>query len=570
MRVAFRVRLLLRLCILTAPVLIAACLGGRGTKKPGPALPPTPAVTPAKTDSTVPVTVPTLPDSTKPVTVPVNRDSLNRITDSIKKVMLADSIKAAAALKAGLKPKKKATKECILDTQDSPETSRMQFQNQAEGSSILLIGGGFVGHCTGEKNTLKADSAEYFQANGFVNLFGNVTYEEKGEFRVTSTHALYFLKEGRLLADGNVNALQLKSGSTFVGPNIEYLRVMPDIREASHLHAPNSPKVTINQKDSTGKALEPVTISAATLDDNGDSTLVASGNVLILRTDITGKSDSANYNKPTGQARLIRQANIVSTSKDQSFSLAGDTIDLFTHDQILDRVLAMHFGKAKSGEVNMSAERLDLRLVDRKIARAYVYGPGRVTADTKGHNLEADSMDILLPNQRIRELRAFGMAKAVSKPDSMKMKSEENDVLKGDTVFAEFDSLKTAADTNAKPEIKRVVAIGNASSFVQIASRHGREFPPDFNYIRGKHLVVQFDSGQVRRIQVDSSASGGYYEAMIDTLLGDSTKKKPRKPPGIATIEATPSESSRPRPVPVPPAIRASAPMLPSRTLRTR
>ena len=562
-----RLHTLFRLCLLGAPVLLAACLGGRGGKRPGTALPPS---MPAKTDSSVPATVAT-PTRDVPITVPVNRDSLFRVSDSLKKALVDDSIKAATAKPGAKAPsKKKATKECLLDTQDSPPESRFTLTQASDSNSVLVIGGGFVGHCTGEKNTLKADSAEYFQVNGFVNLFGNVTYEEKAEFRVTSNHAIYFVKEGRLIADGNVNALQLKSGSTFVGPNIEYFRVVPDIREVSRLHAPNSPRVTIKQKDSTGKDLEPVTITAATMDDNGDSTLIASGNVTILRTDITARSDSANYNKPTGNARLIRQANIQSTNKDQAFTLAGDTIDLFTRDQILERVLAKHFGKAKSGEVNMSAERLDLLLVNRKISRAYVYGLGRAKADTKSQSLEADSMDILLPDQRIRELRAFGSAQAISRPDSMKMKSEENDVLKGDSVIAQFDSLKNPADTSAKAEIKRVVAMGNASSKVQIASRQGREFPPAINYIRGKYLVVQFDSGQVRLVAVDSAASGGYYEPVIDTLPKDSSKAKPRRPPPVVAIQQARSKPSMPLPNPVPPTIRASVAMLPSRTLRTR
>ncbi len=559
-----RLRTLLRLCVLGAPVLVAACLGGRGTKRPGPALPPAP---PAKSDSVAPVAVvPTKPDSIKSVLV--NRDSLARISDSLKKALVDDSIEAASA-KPGKKvaPKKKATKECILDTQDSPPESRFTLTQSSDSNTILVIGGGFVGHCTGEKNTLKADSAEYFQLNGFVNLFGNVTYEEKGEFRVTSTHAIYFVKEGRLIADGNVNALQLKSGSTFVGPNIEYFRVMPDIREVSRLHAPNGPRVTIQQKDSTGKELEPVTITAATMDDSGDSTLIASGGVTILRSDIKGRSDSANYGKVTGTARLVRQANIESTNKEQAFTLAGDTIDLFTHDQILDRVMAKHFGKATSGEVTMSAERLDLRLADRKIERAYVYGVGRAKAVTKVQTLEADSIDILLPNQRIKELRAFGQAIAISKPDSMKMHSEENDVLRGDSVIAVFDSLKNPADTAAKAEIKRIVAMGNASSKVQIASRQGRDFPPAINYIRGKHLVVQFDSGQVRLVSVDSSASGAYYEPVIDTLLGDSTKKR-KKPPAVASIKATKSSPNLPPPLPVSPAIRGSLAILPTRMNR--
>ncbi|MEO7363571.1 MAG: hypothetical protein ABI120_24785 [Gemmatimonadaceae bacterium] len=75
---ARRLRALLRLCVFGAPVLVAACLGGRGTKRPGPVLPPS---TIAKADSAVapPTVVTTVP--AVPISVPVNRDSLFRVSD---------------------------------------------------------------------------------------------------------------------------------------------------------------------------------------------------------------------------------------------------------------------------------------------------------------------------------------------------------------------------------------------------------------------------------------------------------------------------------------------------------
>ncbi|MGV3707711.1 MAG: hypothetical protein ACO1Q7_02650 [Gemmatimonas sp.] len=560
-----------RLTALVLPVLVAACFGGRGKR---PSAPP-PAVTPPLTapDSAPPaVSVPTLPDSAKPVT-PVNRDSLQRVSDSLTKALKDDSIKAAAAAKAGKAPAKKKTKECLLDTQDSPPESRFTIQQLPDSNSILLIGGGFVGHCAGENNTLKADSAEYFQVNGFVNLFGNVTYEEKGEFRVTALNAIYFIKEGRVVANGNVNALQIKSGSKFVGPNIEYFRVMPDVREESRLYAPNSPVVTIEQKDSTGKPLPPVRINAQTMEDRGDSTLIAWGFVNMQRTDVTGRSDSANYSKSSGTAKLMRAANIESTNKEQAFTLSADTIDMFSTEQQLNRVHAKHIAKAVSGELNTSAEYLDMRIVDRKIERAYAYGPGRAKAITQSQNLEADSLDIRMPNQKVRELRAFGTAVAIAKPDSMKMKSEENDVLRGDSVKALFDSIKVLTDTAAKAEVRQVTAMGNASSKVQIASRKGREFLPAINYIKGKHLVVDFDSNAVKHVSVDSAAMGAYYEPMVDSTLGDSSRRvPPRRPPGISQLRSggTSRPSPMPTPLPAPEVHRASAAILPSRTLRTR
>lgn len=565
-----RGRTFLRLLALLSPVVVAACLGGRGTRRaPAPAAP---TVTPARPDSVPPAVVtPTISDSAARANAV--RDSLFRVSDSLKK-LIADSGKLdSTTKKAPVKTatKKKPAKDCVLDIGQLPDTRFNYFQLN-DSTNQIMVGGGFIGHCKGEKQNLRADSAEYFEVNDILNLYGNVTYDEKGEFKVTANHAVYFLNEGKLYADGNVVATQLKSGSTFNGPSIEYFRVMPDIRPTSRLYAPNSPLVFINQKDSTGKPLPPIRVGASVMQDNGDSILLAWGSVNITRSDIIGRGDSASFDKPSGQARLIRAANIQSTSKDQPFTLSADTIDMFTTDSVLDRVFAKHLGRAVSGDVTMRAERLDMRLVDRKINRAYVYGPGRAKAETKLTTLEADSMDILIPNQRIKELRAHGTASAINKPDSLTIKSDENDVLRGDIIIAEFDSVRAPSDTAAKAQIKKVTADGNASSKVQIASRQGPSFPPAINYIRGKHLIIMFDSGQVKEISVDSSASGQYFEPVADSLADSTTRNRPpRRPPPLAAQSVRDARSPWPdNPFSRPQVRGHSAAIMPSRIFRTR
>ncbi|MEP6763761.1 MAG: hypothetical protein ABJB66_05575 [Gemmatimonadaceae bacterium] len=529
MSLHWRLQRLLKLSFLATTVTAAACLSGRNKPATAPITPAAPvpaaAVTPARKSA----------DSARNARDSANLADIKKAiaannigADSLEKLRIADSI---TNFKPAKTPLRKATKECLLDMSESPPETRFTYQRQNDSSSNTMIGGGFVGHCTGEKNSIKADSAEFYQLNGFVNLFGNVVYEEKGQFKVTSNHATYFTHEGKLYADGNVVAVQLKSGSTFNGPNIEYFRVMPNIRTQSRLYAPNSPIVNMHENDSTGKPLPPVKLQASTMIDNGDSLLFAWGNVSIVRTDITGKSDSSSFDKITGKARLIRSASIASVSKEQPFTLAGDTIDLFSKDQVLQRVLALHYGRARQGDINMSAERLDIRLIDKKIDRAYAFGTGRAKAVTPTENLEADSMDIRMPNQRLQELRAHGKAVGLVTPDSTKIRSEERDELHGDTVIATFDSIKVAGDSVWRSQVKRVVAGGNATSKVQVASRSGPKFPPALSYIRGKHLVVNFDSGQVRDIAVDSSASGVYLEPDSLKAALDTTRKNAKKPP---------------------------------------
>ena len=524
MSLNWRLRRLLTLSLLATTVTAAACFTGRNNPKVPPATAPKVAVTPK--DTARPVAVKSA--DTALANAVKNSKAKALIADSIERARVADSIKN---FKAPVKtPPKKGTKDCLLDMNESPPETRFTYQRQNDSSSNTMVGGGFVGHCAGEKNSIKADSAEYYQQNGFIYLFGNVLYEEKGEFKVTSNHATYFTRDGKLYADGNVVATQLKSGSTFNGPNIEYFRVMPNIRTQSRLFAPNSPILFMHEKDSTGKDLPPVKLQASTMVDNGDSLLFAWGNVSIVRTDITGKSDSSSFDKVSGKARLIRSASIASVSKDQPFTLSSDTIDLFSKDQVLQRVFALHSARAKQGDINMSAERLDIRLTDKKIDRAYAFGKGRAKVDTPNENLEADSMDIRLPGQRIQELRAHGAAVGLIKPDSTKIRSEERDELHGDTVIATFDSVKVAGDTVWKSEVKKVLAGGHATSKVQVASRAGPKSPPSLSYIRGKHLVVNFDSGQVKDIAVDSSASGVYLEPDSLKVSLDTTKRTVKKP----------------------------------------
>ncbi|MFO0095482.1 MAG: hypothetical protein ACK54K_14375, partial [Gemmatimonadaceae bacterium] len=157
--------------------------------------------------------------------------------DSITRDSLVKDSVAKAKAKPARKPKP-ATRDCVLDFADSPPETRLLYSRMNDSISNTFIGGGFVGRCQGENNRLRADSAEQFQQAGIVNLYGNVTYEEPGKMQVAAAHATYFTREGRLYADGNVVATQLSTGSTFMGPSIEYYRSTPE-RPIARMVAPS-------------------------------------------------------------------------------------------------------------------------------------------------------------------------------------------------------------------------------------------------------------------------------------------------------------------------------------------
>lgn len=450
------------------------------------------------------------------------RDSVTR--DNARR----DSLAAAAK-----RPTKKATasattRNCVLDFADSPPETRLLYTRLPDSTANTFIGGGFVGRCQGENNRISADSAEQFESAGIVNMYGNVVYEEPNKLRVTAAHATYFTREGRLFADGGVVATQLATGSTFSGPNIEYYRVMPG-RPVAKLVAPNRPTAQLIEKDSTGKPGQPTIVTADRFEDVGDTLVLGWGDVIITRERIIGRSDSLAYNKTTQLARLVRAARIRSMDTSQAFTLNGDTIDLFTTDKKLDRVFALHSATATNKDLVINAERIDLRLKEQKIDEAYAFGKGRARAKTPQQDVEADSMRIVLTNQRPREVRAIGGAVAKGVPDTLTIKSADRDMLRGDSLFAYFDTIQAPADTSKQTRIKEIRAFGNASSLFQIASKKGPTAPPALNYVRGQRIFVQFDTGSVRDVRVDSSASGLYLEPAPDSLA-DSTAKKPAAP----------------------------------------
>ncbi|MBL0172395.1 MAG: hypothetical protein IPP90_17095 [Gemmatimonadaceae bacterium] len=517
------------LAMLVVPALVAGCFGPRRAPRPpaGEARRDTAAAKPA---ADVPRT--TADDALRAARDSAVRDSTARVAalDSAAK-MAGDSLarRDSAGKKTPRKPAPAATKQCIFDTNDSPPETRIRYQRLPDSTGLTFIGGGFVGHCQGEKNRIRADSAEQYEASGIVNMFGNVNYEDPGRMRIEAQHATYFTKEERLFADGNVVATQLASGSTFRGSSIEYLRPLPGSRPASRLIAPNRPTVQLLEKDSTGKPGPPITVSANTMVDEADSLLFAWGDVQINRTTLLGESDSASFDKLTERARLIRTARIVNRDKEQPFRLFGDTIDIYSKDRKVERVIALHNANSSNNDVVMQAEQIDLRFADQKLDRAYAFGKGRAKATTSSQLLVADSIAVRMPEQRVRQVIAIGRAVATGTPDTLKIKSDDRDVLSGDTVRAWFDSTETPGDTSQRAKISEIHAIGNASSLFQIANKQGPTAPASLNYVRGVTILVVFDSGQVRFVTVDSAASGLYQEPAPDSL-SDSTKGRPAGP----------------------------------------
>ncbi len=550
-------------------VFSAGCLGGRRGATATPADAAADSV--ARADSVAPDSA-SLDSILRAARDSAARDSISdsarvvSLRDSTARDSMArDSVSRADSTARRPPARRRSSRECVLDFSESPPESRLLSSLVGEGVRNTYIGGGVVARCQGDQQVIRADSAEQYENAGLLNLYGNVVFDDPGKLRVTSMTASYFTGEEKLVAYENVVATDIPTGSTFTGPMIEYYRATA-ARPESRLYAPQRPTLNLVERDSTGATGPPVIISANQFEARGDTGIVGWGSVQINREFIQAEADSASFDKFTERARLIRNAFIFSRDSVQPFRLVGDSIDLFSTNRVLERIVAIHRAQATSNDVVMRAERVEMTLDSQKVNRAWAFGAGRSYVETTQQSLEADSMEILMPAQVLRQVNAVGKALAFGTPDTLRISNPERDVLVGDTIIAEFDTSTVAPDTSPSSIIRQVTAILEASAKYQLPSNRGRFCPPAINYVRGQRVVVAFDSGTVQTVTVDSQASGVYLEPLIEPARdsSDSTATVCGAPVDTTTPDSLRRDSVPPSTVPpntVPP---VQPPVLPS------
>lgn len=460
-----------------------------------------------------------------------------------------------AAVPAGAQQPAAPGGQCQLEFSAREVTSppRVTSVKQPSGTFNSWIGGGVTAHCPAQNMTLTADSAEYFGDRRLLHLIGNVHYTEP-RLTLDSRLANYFMAEERLEAQGDVHAV-LPSGTTMDGPRMQYLRVAPGIRNVSSMIAPGRPTIKVIQTDSTGKKGEPMTVIANTVTMRGDSTVFASGKVEITRPDVLARGDSASLDSQSEFARLMKGPSITARG-DRPFVLTGVVIDLFGKARMVERVLSKGKAKSVSRDATLTADTLDFRMGTGRLQRVYGWGTSRARAANPTYDILADSLDVRMPEQRLREVHAVGDAYAQSVPDTTKLHTTEHDWLRGDTIFAFFDSSASVIDdSTSQPAIEKLVAVGSARSFYQIAPRDTAAIGPAINYVRGTSIIVAFDNRTVDSVTISGQAVGVYADPT--TPKADSAARaqpasappqEPRRPPASDTTRSRPERGGRSKP----------------------
>ena len=441
---------------------------------------------------------------------------------------------------------------------------------QPDGSYITYASRGVIMVCSNEGIRLVADSAEHHQAAQTVYLFGRVRYTE-GATSVNARRITYWQRDERILAEGDVVA-RLENGTTMTGPRAEYLRAVPGLRERAQLRATERPHITLVRTDSaaapapavmappgqptpgavTGRP-DTTVVDANSVFMDGDSLVYASGRVVVTRPDLVATSDSLALDRATERARFIGNP-VMRGIGERTFPLTGGVIDIFSRERKLERVLSRVGARVVSDEVQLTADTIDLRILENRLDRVFAFGSTGARAISEVQDVTADSIEIAMPNQRIREVRAVGKARAESEPDSTRIASTDRDWIQGDTIIARFDSIP-AGDTTSKARIQELRALVRATSFYQIPPDDSASRCPKINYSRGDRIVIAFDSQTVERVSVvrDSGVSDGLYlecratAANPGSAAGSIVPAPPGGPPPATTLPPS-GTSPTPRP----------------------
>ena len=461
---------------------------------------------------------------------------------------------------------------CNIELTGGSDSSRMTTTTSApNGPRNVFFGGRVNARCLNQDVRLVADSAEWYQGAQVLYLIGNVRYTEP-RARVSSDQMSYFQVDERLLATGNVEAT-LPSGSIMRGPQATYYRAVKAFRPAARLEAIQRPRLWLSQRDSTGVQSEPVQITANQITTDNDSLVYAGGKVEITRSDLDARSDSAFLDSGREFARLMVQPVIIGKGE-RSYTLRGKQVELYTRNRIVQRVLAQADARATSDDLLLTADTIDLRVDRNKAQAAYIWGKSRARAVSPDRDLIADSLAVRMPDQQLREVRAYRKAVATTIPDTAIIRSGDKDWLKGDTIFAYFDSTArrvpvrdsaalrppakdsigrrtpireaaTTSDTATRPRLRELQAIGTASARYQLAAQGSTPDKPAINYSRGDRITVTMDTVGVSRVQIDEHAVGVYLEPVSDSstlrLLPDNNPTLPVKPPAPATSTPAPA-----------------------------
>jgi hypothetical protein len=446
-----------------------------------------------------------------------------------------------------------------------------------------FAGGGVFGHCANEvTTTMQAESLAWYPERNEAHFLRSVHFRDSTA-ALDSDRLTYFVQQERLYAEGRVHTQNLRSRSDLRGPNLDYRRARPGVRDTVEMFATSRPTIRFySARDSArGDSAEPFVIVADRARMRGNDQMWGGGHVTIDRSDVAARADSAWLDLGADRGLLVGGTPVVDGKGQDHYHLTGTRIQVgLGKDHELRRVLAQGDADAVGPDWHLRADTLDAALDSGKVQRSQAWGRTRRPDAVSGtYTVVADSLDILMPAQVMREMWGFGNGRATNRPDST---VTEDDWMVGDTLHAEFAEADSAAADSAgrkKQVLRHLASRGEARALYHVVDDAHRDLPPGVNYSRGERIAIAMREGKVATVDVVGQVDGVYLEPIprnpVDTTraaAADSARAAPadstrpaaadslRRAPTDTTTAPPPAPPRRARPAGIPPSPRRPVP----------
>jgi hypothetical protein len=398
--------------------------------------------------------------------------------------------------------------------------------NETPTGTNYFAGGNVRLSCRGSQITMQSDSVAAYGGN-VVQFIGNVKYRDS-TLTMNADFGTYYKNGERWEARGHVDTKNLRSGSTLVGPSLDYYRVVKGVRDTLEMYAVGRPKIRYVEADSAGgRKVEPYLIVGDRVRFKGSDRIWAGGKVTIDRSDFAARSDSMRLDTGKGSdGTLIGGEPVLRGLGTDSFRLSGNRIDLALQQRELSKVVARSQGHALNRDWDLVADTIAIDLKNRKVERTLAWGKGtRPYAVSTAYSMRADSLALDSPAQLLKEVRGYGKAWLGGTTDSV---TKDRDWMRGDTVIARFTPTDSAGKKRAV--LSRIEARAAAQSYhLERNAKAPRR--PSINYARGDAITVTMKNtaaGGVDRVDIRGKVDGIQLEAGGDSVPApaDSTRTK--------------------------------------------
>jgi len=417
--------------------------------------------------------------------------------------------------------------------------------------------GGVWAHCREQPTTMYSDSVAWYPERDLLFLVGHVRFQDSVAI-LNADRVTYYLRQERLFAEGNVYTKNLRTRSDLHGPNLDYYRVAPPIRDTLEIFARARPTIHFYSapRGDRSDSVEPFVVVADRTKMRGNDQMWGGGSVTIDRSDLAASGDSGQLDLGRNVGALLGRPQVNGTGRD-GYHLSGDRITFsLTPTHEIRRVLSAGQAAARGSDWHLDADTLDLTLDSGKVQLAEAWGRHRRPDAVSGtHTITADSLDIHMPAQLVRLVWAYGSARTVTRDSA----SSDEDWITGDTLRADFAAVPDSAGAKPKSQLEHMTSFGSARALYHVeaadtASR-GRK---GVNYSRGRRIDIATRDAKVRAVDVVGLVDGVYLEPLppaADTSKGrgaDSTRTPPadtsRAPAADTAAHPAPARARPPAP----------------------